>query len=223
MQLDQSTKAKILIVDDHAIIRSGISMLINRETDIYACCEAEHIEQAVEANRLCAHDLAIVDMSLAGASGMELIRRFKFEFPDIKILVLSMHDESIYAEAVLRTGAHGYLMKQAATSTLLQALRQILEGGLYLSEQMQARMLNKMMGKSDDTSHVGELTASELQVLHLIGMGIGTNAIAKQLSRSVKTIESHKGNIKKKLNLESANQLALFAINLVSSGTTGPN
>lgn len=221
MQFDQNRKAKILIVDDHAIIRNGISMLINRETDMHACCEAEHIEQAVEANRTCAHDIAIVDMSLAGASGLELIRRFQFEFPDTKILVLSMHDESIYAEAVIRAGARGYVMKQAATSTLLQAVRQILEGDLYLSEQMQARMLNKMMGKSSDTSLVGSLSTSELQVLHLIGMGMGTNAIANQLSRSVKTIESHKGNIKKKLNLESANQLALFAINLVSSGTTG--
>ncbi len=220
MQFDENRKAKVLIVDDHAIIRNGIAMLINREPDMQACCEAEQIEQAIESNRACPHDIAIVDMSLAGASGLELVRRFQFEFPDLPILMLSMHDESIYAESAIRAGARGYLMKQAATNTLLQAMRQILEGDLYLSDQMQSRMLKKMMGKTRNDSPLGNLSPSELKILHLIGMGMGTNEIAQQLSRSVKTIESHKGNIKKKLNLDSANQLVLFAINLASSGTS---
>ncbi len=219
MQIENSQKAKVLIVDDHAIIRQGMAMLINREADLHACCEAEQIEQAIEANRACAHDIAIVDMSLDGASGLELVRRFQFEFPELPILMLSMHDESIYAESALRAGARGYLMKQAATDTLLRAMRQVLQGDLYVSDQLRTRMLKKMMGRSQNDSPVGNLSASELEVLHLIGLGMGTTEIAQQLSRSIKTIESHKANIKKKLKLSSANQLARFAINLVSSGT----
>jgi DNA-binding NarL/FixJ family response regulator len=219
MQIENTQKAKVLIVDDHAIIRQGMAMLINREADLHACCEAEHIEQAIEANRACAHDIAIVDMSLDGASGLELVRRFQFEFPELPILMLSMHDESIYAESALRAGARGYLMKQAATDTLLRAMRQVLQGDLYVSDQLRTRMLKKMMGRSQNDSPVGNLSASELEVLHLIGLGMGTTEIAQQLSRSIKTIESHKANIKKKLKLSSANQLARFAINLVSSGT----
>ncbi len=219
MQIENSQKAKVLIVDDHAIIRQGMAMLINREADLHACCEAEQIEQAIEANRACAHDIAIVDMSLDGASGLELVRRFQFEFPELPILMLSMHDESIYAESALRAGARGYLMKQAATDTLLRAMRQVLQGDLYVSDQLRTRMLKKMMGRSQNDSPVGNLSASELEVLHLIGLGMGTTEIAQQLSRSIKTIESHKANIKKKLKLSSANQLARFAINLVSSGS----
>lgn len=219
MQIEITQKAKVLIVDDHAIIRQGMAMLINREADLHACCEAEQIEQAIEANRACAHDIAIVDMSLDGASGLELVRRFQFEFPELPILMLSMHDESIYAESALRAGARGYLMKQAATDTLLRAMRQVLQGDLYVSDQLRTRMLKKMMGRSQNDSPVGNLSASELEVLHLIGLGMGTTEIAQQLSRSIKTIESHKANIKKKLKLSSANQLARFAINLVSSGT----
>lgn len=209
-------KAKVLLVDDHAIIREGMTMLINREPDMQACCEAAEIEQAVEANRVCQHDLAIVDISLANASGLELVRRFQFLFPQLPILVLSMHDESIYAEPALKAGARGYLMKHMATEDLLRAMRQILQGELYVSNQMRSRMLKAMRGDKVD-SPVGTLSPAELEVLHLIGLGMGTSEIAEKLARSVKTIESHKANIKKKLNLDSGNQLTLFAINLASS------
>lgn len=210
-------KAKVMVVDDHAIIRQGMSMLINREPDLHACCEAADIEQAVEANRACAHDIAIVDMSLANASGLELVRRFQFLFPGLPILVLSMHDESIYAEAALKAGARGYLMKQMATDVLLHAMRKILQGELYMSDQMHTRMMKKMIGGAKNDSPVGNLSPTELEVLHLIGLGMGTSEIAEKLSRSIKTVESHKANIKKKLSLDSGNQLTLFAINLVSS------
>lgn len=210
-------KARVMVVDDHAIIRQGMFMLINREPDLHACCEAADIEQAVEANRSCPHDIAIVDMSLANASGLELVRRFQFLFPELPILVLSMHDESIYAEPALKAGASGYLMKQMATDVLLHAIRQILQGELYVSDQMRSRMLKKMMGGAKTDSPVGNLSPAELEVLHLVGMGMGTSEIADKLARSIKTIESHKANIKKKLNLESGNQLTLFAINLVSA------
>jgi DNA-binding NarL/FixJ family response regulator len=210
-------KAKVMVVDDHAIIRQGMFMLINREPDLHACCEAASIEQAVEANRACKHDIAIVDISLDNASGLELVRRFQFLFPDMPILILSMHDESIYAEAALKAGARGYLMKQMATDVLLHAMRKILQGDLYLSEQMHSRMLKKMMGNQKNDSPVADLSPTELEVLHLIGLGMGTSEIAAKLVRSIKTVESHKANIKKKLNLDSGNQLTLFAINLVSS------
>lgn len=210
-------KAKVMIVDDHAIIRQGMSMLINREPDLHACCEADGIDQAVEANRACPHDIAIVDISLENASGLELVRRFQFLFPELPILILSMHDESIYAEPALKAGARGYLMKQKATDVLLHAMRQILQGELYVSEQMHTRMLKKMMGGAKSESPVSNLSPTELEVLHLIGLGMGTSEIADKLARSIKTVESHKANIKKKLNLDSGNQLTLFAINLVSS------
>ncbi len=213
---EQSKRHKIMVVDDHAIVRQGVMMLINREPDMQACCEAEQIEQALAANRACPHDLVIADMSLDGFTGMELIRRLQFEFPTLPILMLSMHDEMVYAELALRAGAKGYLMKQAATDSLLIAIRHVLAGELYVSERLRSKMVRQMAHGGKPESSVGELSASELEVLHLTGLGLGTSEIADKLSRSVKTIESHKANIKKKLQLESASQLAWFAINFVS-------
>ena len=145
-------KAKVMVVDDHAIIRQGMSLLINREPDLLVCCEAADIERAIEANRATPHDIAIVDISLENASGLELVRRFQFLFPELPILILSMHDESIYAEPALKAGARGYLMKQMATDVLLHAIRQVLQGELYLSDQMNSRLLKKMMGKKNTDS-----------------------------------------------------------------------
>ncbi|HCU92254.1 MAG TPA: DNA-binding response regulator [Actinobacteria bacterium] len=219
MQFDENRKARVMIVDDHAIVRQGMAMLIDREPDMIACCQAEKIEEAVRANRACRHDVAIVDLSLEGASGLELVRRLQFEFSDLPILVLAMHDESIYAESVLKAGARGYVMKQAATDTLLNALRQVLQGELYVSDTLRSQMLKKAMGRESGVSPVSNLSPSELEVLHLVGNGMGTAEIAAQLSRSIKTIESHKANIKRKLNLENSNQLALFAVKLVAAGS----
>lgn len=211
-------KSKIIIVDDHPMVREGMSMLINCEPDMQSCCNVDQIESALQANRDCPHDLAIVDMTLDGFTGLEMMRRFQLEFPELPILVLSMHAETIYAEPVLKAGGRGYLMKQTATGELLKAIRQVLAGGRYISEDMRARMLQKTgNGKSDDSS-IGSLTPSELEVLHLVGMGLGTGEIAEQLARSVKTIEAHKANIKRKLELENSKQLTLFAVNLVTLG-----
>ncbi|HEX5364628.1 MAG TPA: response regulator transcription factor [Gallionella sp.] len=218
MQFSADRKARVMIVDDHSLVREGMAMLINCEPDMQVCCAADQVEQAINASRSCAHDIAIVDMTLGAGSGLELVRRLQFEFPDLPVLMLSMHDESIYAEPALKAGARGYLMKQAATSVLLQAMRQVLNGDLYVSDQLRSRMLKKMrLGAVNDTS-INSLTPSELEVLHLIGMGMGTSEISEKLARSVKTVESHKANIKKKLDLENGNQLTLFAINFVSAG-----
>lgn len=218
MQFSQQRKARVMIVDDHAVVREGVALLLNREPDLQVCCEADQIEQAIAANRACPHDIAIVDMTLGSGSGLELVRRLQFEFPDLPVLMLSMHDESVYAEPALKAGARGYLMKQTASGELLQAVRQILDGEMYVSDRLRTRMLKKMMGGAAQESKVSGLSPSELEVLHLIGQGMGTGEIAAKLARSVKTIESHKANIKKKLGLESGNQLTKFAINFVSAG-----
>lgn len=217
MKMEASDKKFcVMVVDDHAIVRQGIMLLVNREPDMQACCEAEQIEQAVAANRACPHDLVIADMSMDGFTGLELIRRLQFEFPRLPILVLSMHDEMVYAEPALKAGARGYLMKQAATDSLLVAIRQILAGELYVSDRLRSRMVRQVMHRTREESPVAGLSASEMEVLHLTGLGLGTAEIAEKLSRSVKTVESHKANIKKKLGLETAGQLAKFAINFVS-------
>ncbi len=220
MSLNESRRAKVVIVDDHAIVRQGLVMLINQEPDMHACCVAERVEQAVEANRQCAHDLAIIDMSLDGASGLEVVRRLGFEFPDLPVLILSMHDESIYAESALHAGARGYVMKQAATDTLLRAMRQVLRGDFYVSDQLRSRMVQSSMGRQKAISPVSTLSACELEILHLTGLGMGTSDIAERLARSIKTVEAHKANIKKKLDLDSASQLTRFAINFVSAAGT---
>lgn len=242
MKHSENQKARILIVDDHPIVRQGIVMLINREMDMQACCEANNADQALAANLACRHDLAIVDMSLAGLSGLDLIKRLQLKSPELSILMMSMHDEIVYAESALQAGAHGYLMKHAATDTILNAIRQVLKGELYVSDRMRTHMLQKTIrGGSGGTKAtsvpapselagynrrlqdrtnnlaVGALSPNELEVLHLIGMGLGTGEIAEKLARNVKTIESYRAKIKKKLNLESGNQLVHFAITLVSS------
>ena len=209
-------KYRILVVDDHAMVRQGIMALINREPDMQACCESERIEAVLAANRACPHDLVITDMSLDGFTGLELLRKVQFEFPELPVLMLSMHDEMVYAEPALRAGAKGYLMKQAATSSLLGAVRQILAGELYVSDRLRSKMIRHLVHGAPKGSLVADLSASELEVLHLIGLGLGTTEIGERLSRSIKTVESHKANIKKKLKLETAGQLARFAINFVA-------
>jgi DNA-binding NarL/FixJ family response regulator len=216
MKFITDRKAKIMIVDDHSIVREGMAMLINREPDLHACCEADQIKQALDANRNCPHDIAIIDMTLEGFTGLEMIRSLQLEFPGLPILMLSMHAESIYAEPALKAGARGYLMKQTAAGELLSAIRQILNGDLYVSDQMRSRLLKNVKGEHNSNSPLNSLSTSELEVLHLIGLGLGTSEIAEKISRSVKTIESHKASIKKKLDLENSSQLTKFAINFVS-------
>jgi len=215
MIFSEHRKARILIVDDHPIVRQGVAMLINQEPEMHACSEVGDVPQALAVLQSSPHDMAIVDLSLLGFSGLELVKQLRHKYPELFILVMSMHDEAIYAERVLRAGAHGYLMKHEGTDTVLRAIRQILSGERYISDRMRSRMIDQMLQGDKEQSPIGGLTATEFEILHLIGMGLENTEIANKLARSIKTIESHRANIRKKLNLGSGNELTYFAINWV--------
>lgn len=216
-------KSNILIVDDHPIVRQGIAQLIDREDDMQVCCEAGNADQALEiiANNAscCRADIALVDMSLPGISGIELVKILRSRFPEMQILMISTHDESLYAERALRAGAKGYIMKQEATEKVLIAIRHILSGEVYLSEKMRSKMLQRIIDNRFETptSPVSHLSDKEIDVLRLIGKGLRTSDIALELSRSVKTVEAHRANLKEKLGLKNATELVRFAVQWVES------
>lgn len=214
-------KAKILIVDDHPIVRQGISQLINRETDIYVCCEASNAEEALSACNSGSPDMAIVDLSLTGISGLELVKQLRSRFPALAILMMSMHDETIYAERCLRAGANGYLMKQEATTTVISAIKAVLKGEFHLSERMRTIMLRQRIGGSSSNSPIAGLTAAEFEVFNQIGKGLGIAEIAKQLNRSTSTIETHRANIKRKLDISANAELVLYAYNRLNEANPG--
>lgn len=212
------TTVKVLIVDDHPIVRQGLAQLLNGESDFIVCGEAENARKAMAAIASLQPDLAIVDITLQGTNGIELIKNIVAQWPELPILVLSMHDESLYAERALRAGAKGYVMKQEATEKLTGALRRILNGQIYVSERLADKMMRKAIdGKSmADSSPVAILSDRELEVLQLIGQGHGTRQIAEDLSLSVKTIESHRAHIKEKLNFKTAPEMVRFAVQWVN-------
>ncbi len=207
-------KVKILIVDDHPIVRQGMAQLINLQNDLTLCCEAADADQALAAMQVCDHDLAIVDISLNGVSGFELINTLKRRYPELAILVMSMHDESVHAERALRAGARGYIMKQEATDNILLAIHQILHGEIYLSAAMHTRLLQRMLTPCRNmvSSAPAGLSDREFEVLRLIGLGFGTSQIAAKLNRSVKTIETHRASLKEKLGCATATELVKFAV-----------
>lgn len=215
-------KIKIIIVDDHPIVRQGIALLINQQPDLDVCCEAGSAEEALEMLAKGADSIrvAIVDLSLGGMSGLELVKTLRARHPEMSVLVMSMHDESLYAERVLRAGARGYIMKQEATEKILTALRQILRGEIYVSDRMRTRMLERLIDNRGEPSEspLASLSDRELEVLRLIGRGMSTGEIARDLCRSVKTIEAHRANIKEKLSLRGGAELVRFAIQWVGEG-----
>jgi DNA-binding NarL/FixJ family response regulator len=210
---------RIVIVDDHPLLRKGVGQLINNEKDLLVVGEAEDAAKALTVIETAKPDVALIDISLGGASGIELLKNIKARFPKLQVLVLSMHDESVYAHRALRAGASGYIMKQEATEKVLTALRKVLRGEVYLSERLGARMLNTLVGgrSSSATSPIEALSDRELEVFSLIGQGHGTRPIAEKLHLSVKTIESHRAHIKEKLNLQTATELVHHAIQWVQS------
>jgi DNA-binding NarL/FixJ family response regulator len=202
-------KRRVLIVDDHPIVRQGMKLMIDAEPDLAVCGEAQTEQEARAQVRALMPDAAIVDLSLDQGDGFNVVRDIRAHFPQVRVLVLSMHDEAIYAERLLAEGAAGYIMKQAATDQLVNALRVVLRGDTYLSGSMQQRLAQRSEGAEEPRSR---LSARELQVINLIGQGVGSRDIANNLSLSVKTIESHRAAIKRKLGLTTNAQLVQYAI-----------
>jgi len=218
--MKKSTKrATVFIVDDHSIVRRGLRQLISQEADLVVCGEAENAQTALEAMKKLVPDVALVDLSLDGESGLELVKDIKARYPVVAVLVLSMHDEAFYAERALRAGAKGYIMKLRAADQILAAIRRVLSGEIYLSDPMAAKILRKVAGGKADAvgSPIERLSDRELEVFQLIGIGLGTRHIADRLSRSVKTVETYREHIKQKLDLKDATELTQAAIQWLQS------
>jgi DNA-binding NarL/FixJ family response regulator len=210
----KKSKSRILLVDDHPIVRQGLSEMINHEKDLAVCGTAEDLHKALEQIIALKPDLVVVDISLKGSNGIELLKNIKVRYPKMIVLMLSMHDEALYAVRALRAGAAGYIMKQEATEKVLTAIRQVLNGEIYLSEKMEKKMMQQLVGgrAARTGSPIEDLSDRELEVFGLIGQGHGTRQIAEELHLSIKTIESHRAHIKEKLNLKNATELVQHAI-----------
>ena len=217
------SKAKVLVVDDHPIVRQGLVQMIGHESDMEVCGEAGSAPDALRAIAACPPDIAVVDLSLKGASGLELLKDIKVRHPKLPVLVLSVYDESIYAERALRAGAKGYMMKEEAADKVLAAIRTVHSGGIYLSPAMASRLLHLFVdGKSAAVaSPADRLSDRELEVFQLIGKGFGNADIARQLHISPKTVETYRAHIKDKLDLTSATELLRHAIQWVQGMGAG--
>jgi DNA-binding NarL/FixJ family response regulator len=209
---ESASKISVLIVDDHPIVRQGFTQLINQEPDLLVCGEAENPTTAMELIDRLNPDIVLVDISLKEGNGIELVKTIRKHDPLVLMLVVSMHEESIYAERALRAGAKGYIMKHEATEKMLAAMRCVLGGKIYISDKVNDKILNKVADNADkDLSPVDTLSDRELDVFRLLGQGQNTKQIAKKLFLSVKTVETYRANIKEKLHLENANSLVHFA------------
>ena len=211
-------KKRVLIVDDHPVFRHGITALINAEPDLVVCGEATSSPSALDAMRKLQPDIALLDISLPGTNGIELIKLMKAEYPKLPLLVLSMHDESLYALRALKAGALGYVMKAEALTHVLDALRKALKGEIYVSPRLSERLIFQAIQSNDGKggSPVDSLSDRELEVLNLLGCGLGTKDIASQLHLSGKTIETHRAHIKEKLGCRDASEMVRFAIDWVA-------
>ena len=212
-------KIKILIIDDHPIVRQGLARLIEHENDLEVCGQADDAPAAMRAIKKLNPDIAIVDITLKETNGMELIKDIKVQYPNLPILTLSMHEESLYAERALRAGAKGYIMKQQATDNVIDAIRRVLNGQVYISDEMAAKMVRKLVNGRPDAgaSPLDSLSDRELEVFLLIGKGHGTRQISEKLHLSIKTIETYRSHIKEKLNLVDASELLQYSIQWANS------
>lgn len=207
-------KKTVFVVDDHPLLRQGLALMINREQDIMVCGEAEEAQAAMKAIAVKKPDILIVDISLDGPDGLDLLKDLRMLYPDLPVLILSMHDESIYAERALRARANGYIMKQEATEKVLIAVRRILSGDIYLSDRMTNKLLHQYISGSaaDMSSRLSTLSDRELEVFRLIGEARSTRQIAEKLHLSIKTVETYQAHIKDKLSLRSGRELVQQAI-----------
>jgi DNA-binding NarL/FixJ family response regulator len=206
-------KCKVFLVDDHPIVRQGLALFIEREPDLMVCGEAEDATSALQAIRESTPDFVILDISLDGRDGLELLKTLRLRHPNLPVLVLSTHDESVYAERSLRAGANGYIMKQEAADRVITAIRHILGGDVYLSDRLTKRMLQQFVnGSISPPDPLAKLSDRELEVFRLIGAGHGTRQIADELHVSAKTVESYQSHIKEKLALRNARELVQHAV-----------
>jgi DNA-binding NarL/FixJ family response regulator len=203
-----------LIVDDHPIVRQGLRRVLEGEDDLSVCGETETARAARAAIRELRPDGVVIDISLKQGDGIELVRDVRAHHSELPILVLSMHDETIYAERMLSAGANGYIMKHAASEQFLESLRRVLDGRVYVSESVSNNILQKMAAGANYVSNpIERLSNRELQILHMIGKGMSTKEAAHALNLSIKTVESHRQRIKRKLNLATGTQLVQYAVN----------
>ena len=216
LTVSQKTKSRVLLVDDHPLLRQGITELVNGESNLEICGEAGNIQDAFTLAGQLTPDLIIIDVSLSGNNGIELMKNLSSKYPSISLLAYSMHDETIYAERALRAGARGYVMKQADPEVLLSAIHEVLSGKTYLSKQMSEHLVDKLVGAGASTARTGspieKLSDRELEVLQLMGQGLGTSQIADKLYLSVKTIETYREHLKQKLDLATGQELLRYAI-----------
>jgi DNA-binding NarL/FixJ family response regulator len=208
-------KNKVLVVDDHPIVRRGLAELIAMEPDMEVCGEAADMAEAIKLIESNCPEVAIVDITLKSGHGLELIQHIKANHPGVKMLVSSMHDELLFAERSLRAGAMGYIPKQEATETLLDAIRQVLRGEIYLTARMSNRMMHNLAGKPAETDPINTLSNREVEVFEMIGQGLTTQQIAGKLKLSAKTIETHREKIKGKLDLKNSAELNRRAVQWV--------
>jgi DNA-binding NarL/FixJ family response regulator len=212
-------KKKILLVDDHPITRQGIRALVEQLPDVMICGEADSAPRATELVEKLKPDLTIVDITLKSTNGIELTKNLRVQAPNMQILIVSMHDENIYAERALRAGAMGYLMKQEASENIITAIKRIQGGEIYLSDRIKEKMLHRLVNHRNEevVSPIETLSDREMEVFQLIGNGYGTRQIATKLNLSVKTIDSYREHLKEKLNLATGSELVRYAIQWVKS------
>ena len=218
-----SERSRIYIVDDHTMFREGLRQLIERETNLVVCGDASNAKEALRGIRASQPDVVLVDISLAGASGLDLIRDVKSEFEDLPVLVVSMHDESLYAERALRAGAMGYVMKHEPAKTVKAAIQKVLGGEMYLSERMAGSLIHRFVrGEPDQPkSPVETLSDRELEVFRMLGQGKGVRLIAEELGVTIATVNSFRNRIKEKLDLKTSTEVMLHAIQWVQGESRG--
>lgn len=207
-------KSRVVVIDDHAIVREGLARLLNEQPDMTVVGEAVNAEEGFEVIAEQSPDLVILDLSLPGRDGIELLRQVKARWKDLSVLVLSMHDEALHAERLLRAGAMGYVMKQEASEHLIAAVRQVLRGERSISPAMAAHMVDRLVDPKarEDESPISRLSDREFEIFKMIAEGVGPTEIARRLNLSVKTIESHREHVKAKLNAKTSADLVRVAV-----------
>lgn len=222
MKANEKKIVRILVVEDHPVVREGLVSLLNREPGFTVCCEADSVQDAIGAFEKGGPDLVIVDLILRRGDGLDLVKQIRALDRKTPVLVLSMQDESLYAERALRAGASGYIMKLEASRELVNAIRTVLSGDIYVSRKMNVRLLHRVLDPNpgEKESMAECLTDRELHVFQMIGSGLGTGQIAKELGLSAKTIESHRENIKNKLGIATGAELVQRAVNWVETAKT---